>query len=69
MRNSTKTPPEMQEPIVLSEAALQARREYQKKWRKANPDKVREKNRRYWEKVAAKRKEAQEHEMDPRDPA
>lgn len=60
MCNSTKTPPEMQEPIVLSEAALQARREYQKKWRKANPDKVREKNRRYWEKVAAKRKEAQD---------
>ena len=60
MCNSTKTPPEMQEPIALSEAALQARREYQKKWRKANPDKVREKNRRYWEKVAAKRKEAQD---------
>lgn len=60
MCNSTKTQPEMQEPIALSEAALQARREYQKKWRKANPDKVREKNRRYWEKVAAKRKEAQD---------
>lgn len=60
MCNSNKTQPEMQEPIALSEAALQARREYQKKWRKANPDKVREKNRRYWEKVAAKRKEAQD---------
>lgn len=60
MCNFTKIPSEVQEPIALSEAALQARREYQKKWRKANPDKVREKNRRYWEKVAAKRKEAQD---------
>lgn len=35
-----------------SEAAIQARREYQRQWRKANPDKVRENNRRYWEKKA-----------------
>ena len=42
----------------LSEQALAARREYQKQWRKKNPDKVRQKNTRYWEKKA---KEAQEN--------
>ncbi len=48
----------------MSVDAIAARREYQKKWRKANPDKVREKNRRYWEKVAAKRKEAQDEQKE-----
>ena len=33
-------------------AAIQGRREYQREWRKANPDKVRATNRRYWEKKA-----------------
>ena len=37
----------MSEP--LSEAAKQAQREYYKKWRDANKDKIRENNRRYWE--------------------
>lgn len=39
----------------MSSEAIAARREYQKKWREKNPDKVREKNARYWEKRAAKR--------------
>lgn len=38
---------------VLSEEAKQQRREYQRKWRAANPDKVREIQLRYWEKRAA----------------
>ena len=31
-------------------ARREAMRQYHKKWRAKNPDKVREKNRRYWEK-------------------
>lgn len=31
-------------------ARKEARREYQRQWRRNNPDKVREHNRRYWEK-------------------
>lgn len=36
----------------LSAAAKKARAEYAKEWRKKNPDKQREINRRYWEKKA-----------------
>ena len=43
----------------LREKALKAQREYARKWRAKNKDKVRETNRRYWEKVALK-KEAEE---------
>ena len=43
----------------LSREALEARRAYQREWSRKNPDKVREKNRRYWEKQAAMRKEAE----------
>lgn len=38
--------------FALSEAAKRAQREYKKKWRAANPDKVKESNRRYWERRA-----------------
>lgn len=41
----------------LSEQAKAARKAYYKEWRAKNRDKVREKNRRYWEKKA---KEAQD---------
>ena len=34
-------------------AAREARRDYLMQWRKNNPDKVREYNRRYWERRAA----------------
>lgn len=37
----------------MSQEAKAARREYYRKWRAANPDKVAEKNRRYWEKKAS----------------
>ena len=40
------------------QAAILARREYYRKWRKANADKVREHNRRYWLKKAQKQKNA-----------
>ena len=36
----------------MSDKAVQARREYAKKWREANPDKVKAAQRRYWEKKA-----------------
>lgn len=34
-------------------AVIEARRQYQREWRAANKDKVREHNRRFWEKRAA----------------
>lgn len=34
-------------------AVIEARRQYQKEWRAANRDKVREHNHRFWEKRAA----------------
>ncbi len=38
--------------IPVTPAAVEARRAYQRQWRKDNPDKVREHNHRYWEKKA-----------------
>ena len=49
--------------IELSQQALDARREYQKRWRKANKDKIREINRRYWERRAAKMAEEAQSEQ------
>lgn len=37
----------------LSDEAIAARREYQRKWRAENGDKIRESNRRYWERKGA----------------
>ncbi len=45
-----KTPPE--EKTTLSKAAIEARREYQRNWKKKNPDKVKAAQARYWEKKA-----------------
>lgn len=39
--------------------AAELRREYHKQWRAKNKDKVREYNRRFWEKQAAKQQEAE----------
>ena len=39
-----------------------AQREYFKAWRAANKDKVREHNRRYWEKLAVKRMQERKQE-------
>lgn len=36
--------------MELSESAKQARREYKREWRAKNKEKVKESNRRYWEK-------------------
>ena len=48
---------------MLSEEALEARREYRRKWRQNNPDKVREQQIRYWtrkaEQQAREKQEAQ----------
>ncbi len=41
--------------LTLEERAREERREYFRQWRAKNPDKVRENNRRYWEKRAAKK--------------
>lgn len=43
--------------MTIEERAREERREYYRKWRAKNPDKVREHNRRYWEKRAALRAE------------
>lgn len=42
---------------ALTDAAREAQREYMREWRRKNPDRVREKNKRYWERKAAERKE------------
>lgn len=41
----------------IEQKAAEARREYQRKWRAANKDKVRANNQRYWQRVAAKKEE------------
>ena len=47
----------------IEKRAIEARREYHRKWRAANKDKVRENNRRYWERVVAKmEKESEKNE-------
>lgn len=45
---------------TLEERAREERREYFRQWRAKNPDKVRENNRRYWEKRAAKKAQAEQ---------
>lgn len=52
--------------ILLTESARAAKREYEKKWRAANPDRVKAKNHRYWEKKATERKgeDNAENEVD-----
>lgn len=46
--------------MTLEERAREERREYFRQWRAKNPDKVRENNRRYWEKRAAKKARAEQ---------
>lgn len=45
--------------LTLEERARAERREYFRQWRAKNKDKVKENNRRYWEKRAAKKAEAE----------
>lgn len=42
----------------MTEQAAAARRAYKRQWAKQNPDKVREMQRRYWEKKAAEAENA-----------
>lgn len=42
---------------INSKRAAEIRRDYQKAWRAKNKDRVREYNRRFWEKQAAKQNE------------
>lgn len=44
---------------TMEQKARELQREYQRQWRKKNPDKVREKNRRYWEKKAREQAEGE----------
>ena len=59
----------------ISDAAKQARREYKREWNKRNADKVRAAQRRYWEKRALMKREANDEHgkgsevPDGRDPA
>ena len=43
----------------ISEKAREAQRAYLREWRRKNPDKVKEQNRRYWERKAAKLEQEQ----------
>lgn len=45
----------------LTDAAREAQREYMREWRRKNPERVREKNKRYWERKAAAGKEKAYH--------
>ncbi len=51
--------------LKLSQQAIDARRAYQKQWRDKNPDKVKARNARYWERRAARlaAEREQEHEQ------
>ena len=42
----------------MNENAIKARREYRRKWAKANPDKVKAQQERYWAKRAAEAEKA-----------
>ncbi len=48
----------------MSSKAVEARREYYRRWRAANPEKVREKNIRYWEKRAEREKEIRDEQNE-----
>ena len=52
---------------MLKEQAAKERREYFRQWRAKNPNKVRENNRRYWERRAAKKAEIEEMQEDKND--
>lgn len=50
--------------IMLDNLAAEMRRDYLKRWRQNNPDKVREYNRQYWQRKADRaREEAKEDDQ------
>ena len=44
----------------MTEEAKQAKREYEKRWRERNPEKIKAIRRRYWEKKAARAKQEEQ---------
>lgn len=48
---------------ITDEEIREARREYDRQWRQKNPDKVRAKNRRFYEKKARERRAANNQEV------
>lgn len=48
---------------ISTEKAAEIRRAYQKAWRAKNKDRVREYNRRFWEKQAAKQQEVEQQKQ------
>lgn len=54
--------------MQLTESAKAARREYKRKWAQAHPEKVREQQRRYWERRAAQA-EQYPQQPEPDEPA
>lgn len=51
----------------MTEQAKEARREYLRAWRARNKDKVREANRRYWERRAQREEVKEGHGKETRD--
>ena len=43
----------------MTDAAREAQRAYMREWRKRNPERVREKNQRYWERKAKQFQDAE----------
>lgn len=50
--------------LSFEEKVAQERREYFREWRRKNPDKVREKNKRYWERRVLKKEQAMQAEKE-----
>ncbi len=48
----------------IQELSRKIQREYQREWRKKNPDKIKEYNQRYWRKKALMLKEQQEDALE-----
>jgi len=48
--------------VTLSNAAIEARRAYEREWRRNNPDKVKINQQKYWERKAAALQAQQESE-------
>jgi hypothetical protein len=53
----------------MTEAAAQARREYLRQWKRANPDKVKAHQARYWERKAAEAAGQQQPAREPQQTA
>ena len=49
----------------MTDKALEARRAYKREWARRNPDKIREQQRRFWERKAAAAAERQAEQQTP----